>query len=133
VVMRMQQSQPHAQIGFTIIELMVVMAVLGLLMSVVAPRYFKQVDKAQESVLKQNLYVLRDAIDKHYADRERYPENLEALVTAKYIRRVPQDPMTGRVESWVLIPPENKAMGGVFDVRSGSAEKASDGTAYAAW
>jgi general secretion pathway protein G len=119
--------------GFTIIELMVVMAVIGLLMSVVVPRYFKQVDKAQESTLKQNLFVLRDAIDKHYADKEHYPENLAALVEGKYLRRVPVDPLTGRSDSWVLVPPENKSLGGVFDIRSGASGRATDGSAYASW
>ncbi len=112
---------------------MVVMAVIGLLMSVVVPRYFKQIDKARESALKQDLYVMRDAIDKHFADRDHYPETLEALVAAKYLRRIPEDPMTQRIDSWVLVAPENKALGLVYDVKSGAGGKASDGSAYASW
>jgi general secretion pathway protein G len=128
-----QHTSSKRNRGFTIIELMVVMAVIGLLMSVVVPRYFKQIDKARESALKQNLYVMRDAIDKHFADRDRYPETLDALVAAKYLRRIPEDPLTQRVDSWVLVAPENKALGAVYDVKSGAAGKASDGSVYASW
>lgn len=119
--------------GFTLVELLVVLAVLGLLVSMVAPRYFGNVDKARESVLRQDLAQLRDAIDKHVADTGRYPDTLEELVTKKYLRAVPVDPITERKDSWTLVPPENKDMGGVFDVRSSAPGHARDGTAYASW
>jgi general secretion pathway protein G len=119
--------------GFTVIELMVVLAVIGLLMGVVVPRYFAHVDRAKESTLKHNLFVLRDAIDKHFADTGKYPESLAGLAQAKYIRAVPEDPMTGRKDSWTLVPPANADLGGVYDVKSSAPGRARDGSAYAQW
>lgn len=118
--------------GFTLIELLVVMAALGLLLSIAAPRYAQHVDRAREVVLRQNLAGLRDAIDKFYADRARYPKDLEELVQQRYLRQVPLDPVTDRTDSWVLVPPAGQ-QGVVFDVRSGAAGQARDGTAYATW
>src|SRR5688572_27989836 len=114
-----QKMRPGS--GFTLIELLVVMAVLGLLVTMVAPRYFAHVDRAKEAVLKQNLAQTRDAIDKYFADTGRYPENLEDLVTKKYLRKLPVDPITERSDTWILVPPEKKELGGVFDLRSGVA------------
>lgn len=119
--------------GFTIIELMVVMAILGLLVSLVAPRYFRHVDKARESVLKQNLYVTRDAIDKYHSDNGRYPESLQVLVEARYIRQLPEDPITGRADTWVIVPPKEGGKRAVFDIRSSAAGKGLDGKDYASW
>lgn len=119
--------------GFTIIELLVVMAALGLLLSIVAPRYVNHVDQARESVLRQNLSSLRDAIDKFYADRARYPADLQELVAERYLREVPLDPVTDRHDSWVLLAPRNNKQGAVADVRSGAAGRAKDGSAYATW
>lgn len=118
--------------GFTLIELLVVMAALGLLLAISAPRYTEHVDRARETVLRQNLASLRDSIDKFYADRARYPTDLKELVQQRYLRRVPLDPMTDRDDSWRLIhPPGNETV--VIDVRSGSNGKARDGGAYAEW
>jgi type II secretion system protein G len=119
--------------GFTIIELMVVLAVLALLVSVVTPRFIRHVEKARESVLRQNLFVLRDAIDKYSSDNGRYPDNLQVLADKKYIRRVPEDPITGRNDSWVLVMPSSQSQQGIFDIRSGATGNAQDGTAYATW
>jgi general secretion pathway protein G len=119
--------------GFTIIELMVVLAVLALLVSVVTPRFIRHVEKARESVLRQNLFVLRDAIDKYSADNGRYPASLQVLADTKYIRRVPEDPITGRNDSWVLVMPSSQSQQGIFDIRSGATGSAQDGTAYASW
>lgn len=118
--------------GFTIIELLVVMAALGLLLAIVAPRYVNHVDQAREAVLRQNLAGLRDAIDKFYADRARYPADLQELVTERYLRQVPLDPVTDRTDSWVVVAPRGR-QGAVADVRSGAAGRAKDGSAYAAW
>ena len=118
--------------GFTLIELLVVMAALGLMLAVVAPRYVEHVDRGRETVLRHNLVGLREAIDKFYADRARYPKDLQELVVERYLRQVPQDPVTDRSDSWVLVKPQG-AQDGVFDVRSGAAGKAYDGTAYAGW
>lgn len=118
--------------GFTLIELLVVMAVLAILTSLVAPRYLARVDDARETVLRQNLVGLRVAIDQFYRDKARYPETLEELVTQRYIRAVPLDPITKKSDSWVLIPP-NDSTKAVFDVKSGANLRASDGTEYASW
>jgi general secretion pathway protein G len=118
--------------GFTLIELLVVMAVLAILASMVAPRYLSRVDDARETVLRQNLVGMRTAIDQFYRDKARYPETLDELVVQRYIRAVPLDPITKRLDSWVLIPPK-EASKGIFDVKSGATQRARDGTDYASW
>lgn len=118
--------------GFTLIELLVVMTVLAILASMVAPRYLSRVDDARETVLRQNLVGMRTAIDQFYRDKARYPETLDELVVQRYIRAVPLDPMTKRLDSWVLIPPKEGSKG-IFDVKSGATQRARDGTDYASW
>jgi general secretion pathway protein G len=120
------------QRGFTIIELLVVMAAMGLLLAVAAPRYAEHVDRSREVVLRHNLVNLREIVDKFYADRARYPKDLHELVTERYLRQIPVDPVTDRTDSWVLVPPPGE-QGGVFDVRSGATGTARDGTVYASW
>lgn len=119
--------------GFTLIELLVVMALIGLLLSISVPRYFGNVDKAREAVLRQDLALLRDAIDKYFGDTGRYPESLDELVGKKYLRKIPNDPITSRADTWVIIAPEAGRAGKVFDVVSGSHQRARDGTEYARW
>jgi general secretion pathway protein G len=114
------------------IELLVTLAILALLVSLAAPRYFGNLDRAKEDTLREDLYVLRDAIDKFYADRNRYPENLEELMTARYIRKVPVDPLTMSASSWIAVAPSEGGPG-VADVHSGAAGTASDGTALKDW
>lgn len=116
--------------GFTLIELLVVLAAVGLLLGIVAPRYLQHVDQAREVTLKHNLAGVRDSIDKFYADRGRYPANLQELVQANYLRALPIDPLTNRVDTW---QPVTASQGGMRDVRSGALGQAQDGTAYAAW
>jgi len=118
--------------GFTIIELLVVMTVLAVLASLVVPRYMDKVDTARETVLKQDLQGLRTAIDQFYRDQSRYPESLEELVSKRYIRSIPVDPITELSSSWVPVPPKEGGSG-VFDVKSGSPRQARDGSAYASW
>ncbi len=122
-----------ARKGFTLIELLVVMAIIATLLTLVAPRYFRSVEKSKEAVLHENLATLRDLLDKHYADTGKYPENLQMLVAKKYLRSIPVDPVAGSAETWVSVPPENPEKGGVYDVRSGAPGKASDGTLYSEW
>ena len=121
-----------ARHGFTLIELLVVMAVLAILAAIVAPRYVDKADAARETVLRQNLVGLRSAIDHFYRDKARYPESLAELVTYRYIRAVPVDPITEREDSWKVVPPKDGAKG-VFDVKSGAAQKSRDGSDYASW
>lgn len=126
------QVMPKAR-GFTLIELMVVMAAIGLLLAITVPRYAEHVDRAREVVLRQNLAAVRDAIDKFYADRGRYPAALQELVQARYLRQLPVDPVTDRVDTWVLVGSDSGGATGVSDLHSGAAGKARDGSAYASW
>ena len=119
--------------GFTIVELLVVLAAVALLLSVAAPRYIQHLETAREVALKEDLRQMRDAIDKFFADQARYPANLDELVAKRYLRNVPVDPVTDRSDTWVIVAPGKAATGAVFDVHSGAAGKARDGTAYAAW
>ena len=106
--------------GFTLIELMVVLAIVALLLSIVAPHYAGRLTRAEETVLRENLVLMRDALDQHYADAGRYPERLEDLVAKRYLRALPVDPITQRADTWVVVPPADPEKGGVFDVHSGA-------------
>lgn len=119
--------------GFTMIELMVTLAILGLLVALAAPRYFGNIDKAKEDVLREDLYLMRDAIDKFYSDRSRYPDTLDELVTERYLRKVPLDPFTQSTKSWVSVPAADPSQGVVADVRSGAPNTARDGTWLKDW
>ncbi len=125
----------HARRGFTLIELIVVMAIIALLASIVAPRYYRSVDNARDASLRTSLNVMRDAIDKFSADKDRYPESIDELVTMGYLRQVPVDPVTGVPHSWQMLPPPPNSLlkGVVADVRSGAAGKGQDGTPYNSW
>jgi general secretion pathway protein G len=119
--------------GFTLIELLVVLAIIATLLTIAVPRYYSSLDKSKEAVLKENLYQLRDAIGKYYADRGKYPESLQALATDKYLRSVPLDPVTDSATTWIVVAPEDPQKGGVFDVKSGAAGKAIDGSEFSTW
>jgi len=121
--------------GFTLIELIVVMAIVALLAGITAPRYFASVERAKANSLRSSLAVMRDALDKYAADKGRYPDSLEQLVQDRYLRQVPEDPLTGNAHSWITLPPPAAAdlAGQVGDVRSGAAGRAPDGSLYADW
>ena len=118
--------------GFTLIELLVVMAVIATLLTIAVPRYFQHLDRAREATLRQSLAVMRDAIDKFAADKGRYPDSLDELTEKRYIREVPEDPITGRRDSWLMLPPpaSSTLQGQMADVRSGAAGESLDGTPY---
>lgn len=119
--------------GFTMIELLVTLAIMGLLISLAVPRYFGNIAKAREDVLREDLYLMRDAIDKFYSDRNKYPETLDELVTGLYLRKIPVDPFTQSSHSWVPVAPEDGSAGLVANVRSGTPGKARDGTLFKDW
>lgn len=132
--------------GFTLLELIIVVAMIGILATMVMPALKDMPRRAKEAVLKTNLHTLRETIDMFYGDQGRYPESLEELVDEKYLRVVPVDPFTGSSEAWVLVleeesdeepgpPPEDGELTGpgVVDVHSSSELMALDGTAYADW
>ena len=120
-------------LGFTLIELLVVMAIIGTLITLAIPRYFHSVDKARETVLRENLVRTRDALDKYFGDNGHYPEDLATLVTRKYLRALPYDPITESSTSWIVVPPQNPDQTGVYDLKSGSPKLAADGTKYEDW
>lgn len=120
--------------GFTLIEVLVVLAIVATLLSLVSPRYFGTVDRARETSLKHTLLTTRDAIDKYYSDRGTYPDTLDNLVEHKYLRAIPVDPITERSDTWLFIPPPDPlAEGEIYDIYSGSEEVAEDGSHYADW
>ena len=124
------RKRPNA---FTLIELIVVLAIIATLLTLALPRYFSSIDRAKEAVLKENLYQVRDAIGKYYADKGKYPESLEALATEKYLRKLPVDPITESTTTWLIVSPENSQKGGVYDIKSGAQGKALDGSAFSEW
>ncbi len=105
-------------LGFTLIELMVVLAVIALLLAMVVPDYVGRLKRAEEAVLKENLVLMRDALDKHYADAGAYPNALEELVSKRYLRSIPNDPFTQSNTTWVAVPPADARKGRIWDVKS---------------
>ena len=122
--------------GFTLIELIVVMAIVALLVSIAAPRYFLSVENARDQSLRTSLRVMRDAIDQFQADKGRYPQSLEELTSNRYLREIPEDPITGRRDSWVVaegVPSGGTSQGGMADVKSGATELDRNGQPYSDW
>jgi general secretion pathway protein G len=124
--------------GFTLIELMVVMAIISVLIAIAVPIYQKSIIRAKESVLRSNLFTLRNMIDEYTVDKQKAPDSLQELVSDGYLRQVPQDPMTGSDDTWKVIMEDTPVGGGtsspgIFDIRSGSDKKALDGTSYSDW
>lgn len=137
--------------GFTLIELIVVLAIVALLVTLVAPRYVHSVDNAREASLRTSLNTMRDAIDKYAVDKGQYPESLDTLVKSGYLRKIPEDPITERSDSWQMLPPaEDDAMAygldgaamdeasssegpGMADVRSGAQGTGQNGLPYDQW
>lgn len=124
---------PRKGKGFTLIELIVVMVIIAMLASLAVPRYFGSLQKSREAVLRENLHLMRDALDKYYGDNDMYPAVLEDLVTRKYLRKIPPDPVTESVTTWVVVAPEDAGKGGVSDVHSGADGNATDGSPYKEW
>jgi general secretion pathway protein G len=119
--------------GFTLIELLVVMSVIAMLLTIALPKYFGSVDKSKDAILRQDLSIMRDAIDKFYGDTGKYPAALEDLATKRYLKAIPVDPITESAQMWIVIAPQDATKGGVFDVKSGSTLKSLDGSSYSDW
>jgi general secretion pathway protein G len=123
-----------ARKGFTLIELLVVMSVIATLLTIAVPRYFQHLDRAREAALRESLAVMRDAVDKYRGDTGRYPETLEDLVTKRYLRKVPPDPITESTETWVIVPPPDEpGQKKVWDIRSGAEGQGLNGSDYSSW
>jgi len=131
----MRISTHSSRRGFTLIELLVVMAIVALLASIAAPRYFHSLEKSKETALRTSLSTMRDAIDQFHADKARYPDSLEELEEARYIREIPEEPVSGSRSQWVTLPPppDSQEKGYVYDVRSSTPGRASDGRLYSDW
>jgi general secretion pathway protein G len=126
--------------GFTLIELMIVISIILILVSVALPAYNQSIVRARESVLKQNLFTLRSVISQYTLDKQKAPQALDDLVSAGYLKQIPDDPMTGKNDTWVPDQEEGTVMsideqdqGGIIDVHSGSSGVGSDGTPYNTW
>lgn len=119
--------------GFTLIELLVVLGIVALLLTLAVPRYFPSIDKSREIVLADNLRNVRAVIDQYYGDTGRYPDSLEQLVEKKYIRSLPVDPITDSASSWIVVPPDDGAKGGVYSIRSGAPGNDRTGKPYSEW
>ena len=135
-------TTPHSEFripnskGFTLIELMIVMAIMGILIAIAQPSLKQSIVKAREAVLKEDLFQLRDAIDQYYADNDKFPDQLTDLINTQdrsksYLRDIPKDPFTN-AQDWITVAPAADE-GGVFDVHSASPLLAVDGTPYNTW
>lgn len=113
--------------GFTLIELLVVLAIVATLLTLTLPRYFQSVENSKVTVLMENLRTTRDSIDKFYGDKGRYPDSLDELVTAKYLRGVPIDPVAENSTSWAITAPPSDIPGKVYDIKSTSPGKTREG------
>ena len=122
------------QRGFTLIEMLIVISLIGILASISAPNFQRYVIRAKETSLKRTLFVLRDVTDQYYGDHGKYPDSLEQLAEERYLRAVPKDPFTNSATTWIIIPPEGDSEeGGVYDVHSGSYLVSLQGVPYNEW
>ncbi len=122
----------HHPKGFTLVELMVVMAILATLLSIVAPRYLDSVDNAKEAALRTNLRMTREAIDKYKADTGKYPDSLTVLIDARYLRELPYDPIKESNSNWTLLSPPEGTSQGVYDIKSNAEGETKNGTPFSA-
>jgi len=131
-------GQRAGQRGFTLLELMVVMAVMLVLAAIAVPSYMASIRKAKEAVLREDLHTMRVAIDSYTADKQKAPQSLDDLVQAGYLKAIPKDPITSRTDTWITGQSESlttidETEPGIDDVHSGAQETSSEGTSYSTW
>jgi general secretion pathway protein G len=124
--------------GFTLLELMIVMLIIGVLAAIAAPMYTASVRKAKEAVLKEDLHTMRSAIDSYTVDKAKAPQSLDDLVQGGYLKAIPKDPMTARADTWITdqsdtLTSVDETQSGIDNVHSGAQETSSEGTAYSTW
>ena len=134
----MERSTKTGRPGFTLLELMIVLTIIGILVGIAIPMYQSIILRSKEAVLKANLHTLREAIDQYTADKKKAPQSLEDLVDAGYFREVPEDPITQSADTWEVVTDTTLAApdqteSGITDVKSGSTAQSSEGTAYNTW
>jgi len=122
-----------ARRGFTLIELIVVMAIIAMLLALAMPKYLNSIERGREAVLRHDLRAMREAIDQFHADRGRWPSSLQELAERRYLRAVPPDPLTDSATTWVVLAPPPGAGSGVYEVRSGANGQSIDGEPYENW
>jgi general secretion pathway protein G len=135
---RAVEKRHKGEDGFTLMELMIVMMIIGLLSAIAAPMYLHNVVKAREAVLKEDLHTMRGAIDSYTVDKEKAPQTLDDLVQAGYLKTVPIDPITDRADTWVVgqsgnLTDINEMQDGIDDVHSGAQGASSEGGSYSTW
>ncbi len=119
--------------GFTLVELLVVMAIIATLLTIAVPRYFRSLQRSREAVLRQDLTTLRESIDKFYGDTGKYPQTLAVLVDKLYLRSIPVDPIAKAADKWIVVNSDDPEDNGVKDVRSGAEGMGENGVLYVAW
>lgn len=119
--------------AFTLIELLVVLAIVALLLTIAAPRYLQHVERSKQAVLRENLQVTRQVIDRFYGDKGRYPESLQEMVDLRYLRALPFDPLVDSDTAWTLVPAPQGLPGAVYDIHSSAPGEDDTGRAYAEW
>lgn len=133
-----RSAERDSERGFTLLELMIVMTIIGLLAAIAIPSYVNNVRRAKEAVLKEDLHTMREAIDSYTVDKQKAPQSLDDLVQSGYLKTMPVDPITGRSDTWIAAQDDtlssiDQTEPGISDVHSGSQATASDGTSYNTW
>jgi general secretion pathway protein G len=129
----MHSGNRNTPLGFTLVELLVVLSIIALLLTLALPRYFTSLERAKEATLKHDLNTVRDGLDKYFSDNGKYPSSIDDLVEHKYLNKYPLDPITDSTNTWIIIPPEPPYEGEVYDIQSGASGTAIDGSKYSEW